>query len=381
MRFPRRVLLQGSAAGLVALRCGRTALFEDDEPNGSEDMTMPAEGSVRPLVRRAEVLLQSNAGGSPQALALTNPTGEPWEIHEIKFGIRRETDLTSREASAGALIGCRMTWLGKPVTQGFVPVWNFGLAKRAGLEIQTPVRYSPLPSSIYARTSDAYYGWELDHPLYIPPGTTLLPEFKHSGLSPRTYRASILYSGNVLVNAPRPRKVKVPFVSAWQSNFYEALTETGEETSPETVLYNDLGAPWTIERFIGRVALNTSLLADPGGGNATIETIVDDLADGLFAGEMFRVKHYDSLGNIVVRGYAAGNGPPLRSVYGPRGRAWQQRHTLDAEQRHTIVLFKKAAPEGTQYAVVSGGFDSQTIQAVHGAAQISAVGWREELVP
>lgn len=338
-------------------------------------------GDVRPLALRAEVELAANGAGTPKAVALINPTGEPWEIHEVKFSVRRKTDATLRQNSSGGIVLCRMTWMGKPVTQGLVPLWNFGLAKRLGFEIAVPFQYLPIQEtpSVFqgARSCDAYYSWKLDHPLYIPPGGILQPEFQHAGMVPETYRVGVLYSGRVLKDQPLPKKVKVPFVSCWRSNFFEALLETGTDQSPPSQLVNEFDHDLTIERFIGRVCQTSSYTAAEVAG-AVAGALVDDLEDGLFATELFRIRnHLDSVGNIIVRGYEGGSGPPLRAVYGPKGRAWQQRHVLPPTVGHRLFLQKLAAPAGVAYRVTA----LETIKEVRASANISMVGWREEYVP
>lgn len=317
-----------------------------------------------PLILRAETLVEVGANGSPNNNALINPTGEPWEIHEIKFGVRRDTNLTYARAT-GAALDVNIAWCGQPVTDGFVPVWNCGAA-------QSVEEFRPLPGvSIaglgeYWRSQDSFYSWKLDHPLFVPPKTALSVEFRNNGLVNIPLRSSVALLGRVMPRSAAPTKVKVPFVSAFKSSFYDFLLAGGPETSSEAVMRNPFDAPLTIERFIGRMVQR--IQTDEPDGSFVY---VDQIARLAFRGSLFSAKHRMTTGDIVARDWVK-----FGDIYGWRNFKWNVRHLLDPGVGHIIELRKNAPPATPAATTLNAAIVSATAQAV-----VSMVGWREENVP
>ncbi len=318
-----------------------------------------------PLILRAETLVEVGANGSPNNNALINPTGEPWEIHEIKFGVRRETNLTYARAT-GAALDVSLSWCGQKVTDGFVPVWNCGAA-------QAVEEFRPLPATSrlvtgeYWRAQDSFYSWKLDHPLYVPPKTALAVQFRNNGLVNIPLRASVALLGRVMPRSAKPTKVKVPYVSCFKSNFYDYLLAGAPQVSPENVLFNVFNVPLTIERFIGRVAARVQ--TDEAGGSALV--YVDQIARLAFRGSLFSAKHRMTDGNIVARDWVK-----FGNIYGWRNFKWNVRHVLDPEVGHIVEIRKNAPPNSPTATTLNSNIVDATAQT-----HVSMVGWREENVP
>lgn len=321
-----------------------------------------------PLILRAETLVEVGANGSPNNNALINPTGEPWEIHEIKFGVRRETNLTYARAT-GAALDVNISWCGKPVTDGFVPVWNCGAA-------QSVEEFRPLPATAtlalgeYWKSQDSFYSWKLDHPLFVPARTALAVEFRNNGIINIPLRSSIALLGRVMPRSAAPTKVKVPYVSAFKSNFYDFLLAGGPEVSPETVLFNQFKSPLTIERFIGRIAARIQTTETAAGSTESF-VYVDQLSRLAFRGSLFSAKHRMTTGDIVARDWVK-----FGDMYGWRNYKWNVRHILESDVGHIIELRKNAPPSTPFATTLNAAIVNATAQA-----HVSMVGWREENVP
>lgn len=322
-----------------------------------------------PLILRAETLVDVSSNASPNNNALINPSGEPWEIHEIKFGVRRETDLTYSRAT-GAALDVALSWLGKPVTDGFVPVWNCGPP-------QAVEEFRPLPATStatlgeYWKAQDSFYSWKLDHPLYIPARQAIAVEFRNNGLVNAALRSSIALIGRVMPRSARPTKVKVPYVSAYKSRFYDFLTAGGPEVSPETTLFNQFHSPLTIERFIGRTAARVQTEEVGPDGVTRSFIYVDQISMLAFRGSLFSAKHRMTTGDIVARDWVK-----FGNLYGHRNYKWNVRHLLEPGVGHIVEIRKNAMPIDPSASVLNAEIINATAQAV-----VSVVGWREENVP
>ena len=312
-----------------------------------------------PLILRAETLVEPGSNGAPNNNALINPSGEPWEIHEIKFGVRRESDVALARAS-GASLDVSLSWCGKPITDGFVPVWST-CPIQAVEEFRGGDDVSSANTGELWLQLDSFYHWRLEHPLFMPPRTAIAVEFRNNGIVNNNIRASISLIGRVMPRSARPIKVKVPYVSSWKSSTWYIGT-TGEETSPETVLFNQFGVPLTVERFVGRVAQRIQTLES----GVTHVYVDQDVRLG-WRGNQFDVKHRMTDGNFVAKNWVK-----FGDIYGWRNFKWNMRHTLDAGVGHVIDLRKNDIDGPTANAEI--------VEATAQAA-VSMIGWREENVP
>lgn len=322
-----------------------------------------------PLILRAETLVEPSSDATPNNNALINPTGEPWEIHEIKFGVRRESNLIPTRAS-GAALDVNLAWLGKPMTDGFVPVWSCAPAQ-AVEEFRGLQQSSAQSIGEYWRAQDSFFQWKLDHPLYVPPKSGVTIDFRNNGIVDFPIRASMTLIGRVMPQSARPSTVKVPFVSAWRSAFYDFLAAGGPETSLETVLLNNFAKPLTIERFVGRVAARiqteeSAQLPDPESF-----VYVDQISRLAFRGSMFEAKHRMTTGEIIARDWVK-----FGDIYGWRNYKWNMRHVLEQNVGHIVELRKVAPPSDPSATTLNTAIVSATAQC-----HVSMVGWREEEVP
>lgn len=330
---------------------------------------------LRPLALRVKANLQSGEQTAPNSLSLQNQTGEPWEIHEFKFYMRSQNPLEGHVA--GGFMQAALALDSMPITDGFVPTWAMAPAHALDIERLSPYWATQLTSSALnmfgvqpSLREDGMYYWNLDHPLYVPPGSSIKVQFNHTGLNNVAATMGMTASGRVLPGTARPEKIRVPWISTWQSQMYEPLTSGSTqgyaqpEISQETQLNNPFDVELKVERFIGRINQVIQYIS-----GTTQYTNVSDLFTGPYD-QMFRVKQYDSTGNLIVP--LAGG---FRNVYGSRNRSWTVRHTMPPGAYNRVELTKIAAAAGI---VINPGISTARVVQVRAQAQVSIVGWREE---
>lgn len=329
---------------------------------------------IRPLVLRATTVLPPFSTQSPNNKSLINPTGEPWEIHEIKFGCRRRTIGYSEsdagggyERPHGSQVDVDISWLGHPVTDGYVPIWLLAplTASEEHAAMQALTYVSANTGSGADRSQECFYRWKLDHPLYMPPGTGLNVSFRNNGLVNTTINQSIMLSGRVLPRSAKPRLAKVPFVSAWKSEFYEFLLGSGVETSDETTLFNTLDKPINVTRFCSRIAQRLQVKES---GGPTQENYLDVYQSLLNPNKLFAASMWMTTGDLICR-----DSTMFNQLFGWRTK-WDVPHVLPPATGYIIMLTKSAEPENGGYRA----FATYTYEDVRAQCQVSVVGWREE---
>lgn len=206
-----------------------------------------------PIHVYAEASVQANSQVAVDAQALQNPLGGPMEIHEIRFKITADlpqsiftaTDLV--EGDMGALIGVKLDLGTIELTNGFVPAWALGMDE----DQYSSVQYREDPPSGLVVKSSSYYRWRLPKPLYIPAGTTAVPQFQHRGFSAVPVQIGIGYSGRALpANAPAPAVNFVPWVTAYYSKAFELQPAgTNFDQSAATDIFNKWDQPVMLQRL------------------------------------------------------------------------------------------------------------------------------------
>jgi hypothetical protein len=277
-----------------------------------------------PLVLSTEVTVPSQTTQRPPQLALMNPTGEAFKIHEIRFSLKE--DDPSALATTGATMGCKLEIGTVALTNGFVPIWNFGrvISFDQDLNLQ--------------------YSWRLQHPIYIPAGGTLMPTFQHYGITERSLTVRISYFASVSpAGTSAPRRIFLPWVSAYTGKAFP-YPSADSDVSRETDLLNPFDSDLLISRLIGRYNLF----------NATGSTNTSR-----FGAPLMDVRVSLSNGDPLVR-----TDTPFQQVFGMEGRAWEQRNTiLKPKQFFQVFVTKRATSDAAT---------DSTIQPY-----VSLVGYRE----
>lgn len=310
-------------------------------PLPEKEAFKPSE--ITPLHLTASTTLASNSAGGVNAVSLKNPLGTPMEILEIKWQLR-----CTNFALSGGSVGCKLE-LGKiPLTNGFVPVWNFGRALNVDQgEIPRDFNIALLIPGI---TGERYneYTWKLPRPLYIPPGAVVMPTFQHRGYINENVSVRISYSARSLPAGYKPKTINVPWVSSYVSKVFDKMGAADTDQSNETEVVNPFDEPINIQHFVGRIASYDR--------NAPTDLVIDDVDVG---GRLLTLRAMDSEGEAVIPKFSL-----FHSVFNLPTRSWNVVGTVPPKMFYSFFL-AKAAP-----AVL----DADTFQT---QAFMSMVGWRE----
>lgn len=200
--------------------------------------------SLDPIHLTATVTIQPGTNGGVNTISLQNPLGLPMELLEIKWMVSSDPGVTVN----GGAIECALNLASIPVSQGFVPIWNYGPCRN---EIQEQV--DVLADQVYY----PIYDWKLKHPLFIPGGACLQPTFKHRGLVQYPITVRIDYSCRTLPrNYIPPKKIKIPYVSGWVAKAFQMIgddaTDIDTDVSQETDINNRWDHPVQVHEWTGR---------------------------------------------------------------------------------------------------------------------------------
>jgi hypothetical protein len=260
------------------------------------------------------------------------------EILEIKFeisGVR----VASAAAIWGGTIWCELLMGGHKVTNGAIPVWNFGRAENLQGELKVD------------STDDlgfVAYSWRLPRPLFVPAGAVLIPSFTHTGQVPQSLNVRIGYSARTVFT--KPKMVYLPWVAKYVSKAFNPVENADVDNSSELDLVNPHPEVLHLQRFVGR----TLFIADSG-------IVFGESRPASVGSQYLTLRIADSYGRPVVRSYTT-----FRDVFGATTRSWEMDNgaQLDPESFYRVDLKK----------------DVQTITATTGGslqAFISMIGWRE----
>lgn len=298
---------------------------------------------ISPLHLTASTTLASNSAGGVNTISLKNPLGTPMEILEIKWQLR-----CTNLALAGGMVGCKLE-LGKiPLTNGFVPIWNFGRALNVDLgEIPRDDFIATYFSTVASERYNEYV-WKLPRPLYVPAGAVVTPTFQHRGYLQENVQVRISYSARSLPEGHTPPTINVPWVSSYTSKVFDKMGPADTDQSQETDIVNPHDEHVNVQHLVGRII--TFDRAEP-----TV-IVIDDSDIGA---ALLRVRATDSKGDPVIP-Y-----PSLfHSIFSLTTRAWDISYKVDPKAFYLFYL-SKAAP-------ATAGVDAYASQAF-----ISLVGWRE----
>ncbi len=298
-----------------------------------------------PLHLSGGVLLSAGSNGSVPTAALKNPMGQDMEILEIKFEVYGE--YTNYISVFGGSVAVELTMGKIKLTNGSIPVWNFGKSENMTGESQQD---QALPT-VSGTPTWVSYSWRLPRPLFVPAGAVIAPNFTHTSLVPAPLFARIGYSARTVT--ARPKKVYVPWVSNWISKSFNPIENVGADVSTELDLVNPNPEVLFLQRFTGR-----ALTINPAGGDDSTEFFTD-----AFGSRYITLRMVDSYGRPIVSNYT-----PFRDVFGASTRSWELDNgaTLDPEGYYIINVKKEAF--------------SASIAGSSGQLFVGMVGWREMAV-
>lgn len=299
----------------------------------------PPTPHLPPVHFFAESNVDAGAEATLRSEALSNRTGRPVEIHEIRLSARISPTAGLTDVNPAAFIRVRIGFGGKPVTRGFVPIWALG---------KNEVQLSQQNSGTEAI---AMYVWRLSRPWHVTAKTPIEVEFQHTGGVKFSTRAQIGLAGRYA--SSKATTSSVPYASSFVSRPFQ-YAEVGFDESSEKDLVNVTGRVVNVDRMIGRVAVART-------GASGISTITDDLDQGPLTLVLARILTSRNL--PIVRDYAAHH-----EVFG-NCRALDVPHLLSPGDFYRVGV-KKIAGEA-----LATPFTTWTAQSV-----ISVIGSREEAI-
>lgn len=300
-----------------------------------DDATIPPGG---------EVTLRSEA--------LTNKTGKPIEIHEIRFSAiavqPSYTEANTIDVAGFTLV--KILFAGKPVTNAFVPMWLLGKSEQSASNVYiTPGGAAQEGGSIYV--------WRLSKPWYLPPKATIEVQFQHTGGVRFSVHAMIGLAGSFV--ADHRTSSAVPFAAGYVSKPFDYAAADGSghdyDESSERDLANITGKILNVDRIIGRAGC---AISDAG---STQSNFVDSAYIGVVRTTLIRIQTSKAIS--IIRDYSS-----FRAVF-------TDQRSIDLPFQLDPGDFLKVSIRNDDAPTLATPYSSYTSQAF-----VSIVGWREEAI-
>lgn len=205
-----------------------------------------ADDAYEILLSTLPVNLTAGQTATPDSTRLATPYREAWVCTEIDFLLLfAHTDAFAR--NFGGTIRAKFTLGPIFMTNGFIPVWNFGTSLDQSQEVQ--LDSNDVIGGGSGLTAN-YFRWRLPDPLYVAAGASILTTLQRANdNSGGTVIATVSMRGQTLpADHKPPEVVKVPYVSSF-------IHPTGQTASRngELDFQNIFDSPLSVQRFIGRV--------------------------------------------------------------------------------------------------------------------------------
>jgi len=262
------------------------------------------------------------------AADLLNRTRTPWLIDEIRF--LTAPNASSVPGSAGFEDYVQIAYGNTPITNGYVPIPAI-CAPRDRPEETRDVFWHAL--GVAHEEDDLAYAnmvWELDRPLWLPPGEGLRCEVsvRPDAGAGTAHSLSMVLAGRALPEgSPTPTIIDLPYAAAYVTPLFDPKTTFQFESAD-----GDLAAPFDtpifVDRLIGRAPHLLIALTEGYVIANDLPTINPFIAAG--------VRVVDSLGNAIIR-----DTTPFALSFPFGRRAWSVRTWLPPKS------FLKLSVEGT----------------------------------
>jgi hypothetical protein len=260
-----------------------------------------------PIHLSGDVLLQPGASGAVEPSKLVNPMGQDMEILEIKFTVSSGPgDLSANPAAFGGSVQCELRLGDIKITNGAVPVWNFGKAENVYSERLTQGGNTTqgVPINYYA-----VFSWKLPRPLFVPAGSMLTAQFNHTGLLLSNLHVRVGYSARTVFI--QPKTINVPWAAVYISKAFNPITEAHTDSSTPWQLVNANPEPLVLQRFVGRTLFRSN------APNVDNPTYAENFPQTLNAFAL-TMRISDSYGRPVVRNFL-----PWNSIINSPTRSWE----------------------------------------------------------
>lgn len=298
----------------------------------------------------ASVTVQSGGEAGLRAKALSNLTGKPLAIHEIRVGL--QAPVWGLPINNGAFTEISLDLDGKPITNGFVPVWLLGRVDNVANE-----RSDGTTVGASAGVVNSVAVWRLAQPFGMKPGAVVNVTVRHRGMITQPVTADVSLVGKQVASISGLNRI--PYVTAFlgkQTEYNEPLVEE----SPEQTLINLTKVPLNVQRITGRCLL-TGVQYAPSN-----LTYCNDKNVGEYLASLMRVRLAISRGLPLVQDLT-----PFGALFSPAsGNTWEAPFVLRSGEYLIATCDKLATATVPDAADWGGTFAIQ--------AQIAISGWREE---
>lgn len=297
----------------------------------------------------AEADVAAGAEATLRSEALSNRTGRPVEIHEIRLGAFITT--SNVFVDLGGLLRLRLsTGEGnreKIVTNSFVPFWSLGK-----MEQQPNQVFAPETTSTSGAT--ALYIWRLARPWYLPPDAKMIASLSHSGAIRSSVRGMIGLAGRY-VSDRRPTS-HVPYAASYVSKPF-GYDDVDFDESSERDIANITGKTLNVDRIITRIGVARNLSV----AGAPIVSFID--SSDAAQTRMMNLRILTSTNLPIIRDYSS-----PRAIFG-YSRSLDVDHIMSPNDFYRVGVQKTAGEAlGTAYV-------SWSAQAF-----VSILGSREEAI-
>lgn len=291
-----------------------------------------------PLILSDTVTLAINEEKQLFAKAkLNNPLKTPMWVDEIIFSIGSTSFKNSGGTypfsawntglNYGGVISAKLFLDRTALTNGYVPLWNFGRA------INT-TSYSNVASTMLTDAPQVFV-WHLPKPLWMSPDAILTPTVKRTNegsIANVTVRCTVL--GRAINSSdPVPKTIDVPWVASWVGATRSMGTDNTDQSEGQH-LVNPFAVPLKVQRFIGRIKATTS------DGTTTVTEAMsqgsDNNSDSAAYSQWLLVRMNDSRGRIVVRDYT-----PFGLLFNQVDRSWSVDALLNPREYYKVLLDEK----------------------------------------
>lgn len=270
------------------------------------------------LVLYGQAVVNPGAAAGPNAAALANPHGLPMEIYEMIFTVYpKNTTEDVFNFITGMGIGIKLDMGEVAICDSKVPLDGFGNARDdADVCLESLAILSDPAVSDTVLTNPMTYRWRLKYPLPVPAGAVVTPVFEHLGQNPFPVVVDVIYLARTLPpDVKFPEKVKIPWVTAYNTNAYDNVNGTAaqHELSPELDIVNNFELPLEISRLTGRCS---AVIADsPFSGFSVEQTAMEWGGDHRFRLMTLRVR--GSRGDEIAR-----VATPFEGLFPFQWRSW-----------------------------------------------------------
>jgi hypothetical protein len=302
----------------------------------------------QPIHLFASAVVQSGGEAGLRAEALSNLTGQPIEIHEIRFNTQVTAPLdNSVQSDPGIFTEVNLDLDGKPITNGYVPIWLMG--RNDAYSQSLIVATNSGTTAVFSTTT-----LRLAQPMQMKPGARINAHIRHRGTVTLDATVDVGLAGKVIAGL-KP-STRIPYITAFSgspSDFDQAFTEI----TPEAALQNMTKKVVHVDRMLGRVAL--SFVSSTG-----IISVWDGAA-GAHYSRLQRIKLAHSANRPLVRDFL-----PFGAVF-PLMAGNSMEIPFDLAPKEYLVATFDKRPAGT----TAGTFYNGTYKT---QPQVSLIGWREE---